>query len=245
MTIESITERCPVSRWRLDPRDVLFQNASDRTVGTEEFRTLRSRLYQIRERQPLQTLLVASALPGEGKTFVATNLAQAIIQQQARRVLLIDADLRLPRAHRALGASQGPGLSEYLRGEADEISIIQRGPKDNLFFIPGGKVLSNPVELIGNGRLRPLLNRMAPIFDWIIVDSPPAVPLSDASLIAEMCDGVLLVVKAGSTPFDMAQRARHEFHEKHVVGVVLNRVAPQSAYSAYYYGQPETAGKRA
>lgn len=237
LTLEALEARSPQSTWSPDPGSMLFADPQDRTLGTEEFRSLRSRLYQIRERekQPLQTLLVASAMAGEGKTFVAVNLARAIVQQRGRRVLLIDTDLRLSRMHAVLGASLVPGLSEYLRGEADMFSVLQRGAQDGLFFIAGGKAPSNPTELIGSGRLKPLIQRLAPVFDWIILDSPPSVPVTDASLLAEISDGVLMVVRAGETPYDIAQKGCQHFRDKHLVGVVLNRVAPADSYSAYYY----------
>lgn len=236
LTLETLYERCPVSPWRPDPKTVLFSTAKEHAPGTEEFRTLRSRLYQIREKQQLQTVLVASALPAEGKTFVSLNLAQAIAQQRSRSVVVIDADLRLSRMHEVLGASQSPGLSDYLNGEADIFSILQRGPLDNLFLIAGGKPQSNPVELLSSGRLRGLMNRLTPIFDWIIIDSPPSIPLSDASLLSEVADGVLIVVLSGSTPYDMAQKLRQNLPAKSLLGVVLNRVPEGLTYSSYYYG---------
>jgi capsular exopolysaccharide synthesis family protein len=204
-------------------------------IGAEQFRKLRSRLYQLCEKQPLHTLLITSALPGEGKTFIAVNLAQAVVRQHERRALLIDADLRLSQLHHFLGAPSTPGLSDYLCGEADELSIVQRGPESNLFFIAGGRSVSNPTELIGNGRLNRLLQRLAPVFDWVILDSPPAIPVSDASMLAGMCDGVLLVIQAEATPFDVAQRARDGLRDKRLLGVVLNRVAPHSADAAHYF----------
>ncbi len=243
LTMQGLEKRCSKAVWKPDPKAVLFLDPKDQSPGTEEFRALRSRLYQIRDRQPLQTLLIASALPREGKTFVAVNLAQVIVQQRGRRVLLIDSDLRLSQAHRLLGAPGTPGLTEYLRGEAEPLSIMQRGPQDNLYFIPGGGPVPNPAELIGNGRLRLLLHRMAPLFDWIILDSPPAVPVTDASLLAEMCDGVLLVVRANSTPFPLSQKGCQQFQEKQLVGAVLNRVSPGATYSAYYYGYGSAAGR--
>jgi capsular exopolysaccharide synthesis family protein len=239
LTLEVLEARCPQATWNPDPATVLFADPQDRTLGTEEFRSLRSRLYQIRERekQPLQTVLVASAMAGEGKTFVAVNLARAIVQQRGRRVLLVDTDLRLSRMHAMLGASLDPGVSEYLRAEADMFSILQRGAQEGLFFIGGGKAASNPAELIGSGRLKALIHRLVPVFDWIILDSPPSVPVTDASLLAEMSDGVIMVVKAGETPYDMARKGCQHFRDKHLVGVVLNRVAPAASYSSYYnYG---------
>ena len=242
-TAESLTAGSTAVEWKPDHRTMVFSNGFSGGPGTEEFRTLRSHLTQLREKQPLQTLLVTSALPGEGKTFVTANLAHSIVQQKGRRVLLMDADLRLPQLHISLGAPANPGLADYLKGEADLASIIQRGVPENLFFIPGGNLVTNPVELISNGRLKTLLHRLSPLFDWIILDSPPSVPLSDASLLAENCDGVLLVVRAGETPFDMAQKASHSFADKHLLGVVLNRVPPQSSYSAYYYSGYYSASK--
>ena len=116
----------------------VFFNANLSAHGAEQFRTLRSRLYQIRGNQSLRTLLVTSSVPGEGKTFVAANLAQAIVRQPDRRVLVIDADLRCARLHMLLGAPISPGLSDYLRGEADEMAVIQHGQEGNMCFIAGG-----------------------------------------------------------------------------------------------------------
>jgi Mrp family chromosome partitioning ATPase len=118
---------------------------------------------------------------------------------------------------------------------------------ENLFFIPSGRTVSNPAELVANGRLKFLLNRIEPLFDWIIIDSPPAVPVSDASLLANYCDGVLMVVRSNATPFDIARKARQEFREKHLVGVVLNGIeAGSSPYTRYYYGaygRPNSRGE--
>jgi protein-tyrosine kinase len=240
--VEGVLAACRVVPWKPDSRALLFNSAERRPLGAEEFRTLRTRLTQMREKLPLQAILVTSALPGEGKTFVAANLAQSFAQQSGRRVLLLDGDLRLSRLHVLFGTAAVPGLSDYLRGDTELSDVLQRGSPENLFFIPGGRPPSDPIELLGNGRLRSLLHRLAPLFDWIVLDSPPCVPLSDASLLAELCDGVLMVVKAGKTPFDVAQKGRRQFQQRNLLGVVLNQVAPQVAYSAYYYQAGEVQG---
>lgn len=233
---DSLLAKSRQARWNPDSKCMLFFGSDEHAPGMEEFRTLRSKLYQARERQPLNKLLVTSALPREGKSFTSANLAQAIVRQHGRRALIIDADLRNPQLHNLFGAERGPGLFEYLRGEQDEFSIMQRGPMENLFLIPAGISSPNPAELLANGRLRTLLNRVESIFDWIIIDSAPAVPVSDAALIANDCDGVLLVVRSSSTPIDAAKRARKEFEDRNVVGVVLNGVTPElSPYMQYYY----------
>jgi capsular exopolysaccharide synthesis family protein len=223
---------------------MLALDSRESVAGAEEFRTLRSHLYLIRDRQPLQKLLVTSPLPLEGKTFTALNLAQVIVRQQERRVLLIDADLRRSRLHVSLGAPAFPGLSDYLSGVADEFDVVQRGPLDNLFFIPGGTPSPNPSELIANGRLRLLLQRVGPAFDWIVVDSPPMLPVSDAKLLAELCDGVLVLIRAGATPYDLAQKACQELPEKRLLGVVLNRVAAAGRYNSYYYDRKDRPNKK-
>lgn len=221
--------------WRLEPRYSVFANEKDNRSGAERFRTLRSRLYQIAAARPLRRLLLTSSVPEEGKTFVASNLAQSIARQENRKVLLIDADLRAPSLHKTFGAANEPGLSDYLRGDLDLTSVIQVGQITNLCLIPCGREISNPSELLHSERMKSLLDEMAKVFDWIILDSPPAVAVHDASLLADMCDGVLFVVRAGATDFEVAQKAAGQFQEKKLLGVVLNR-AENSGLYGYYYG---------
>lgn len=236
---ETLLARCPQTQWNPDSRTMLFFQDEQNRRGAEEFRTLRSRLYQIREKLPLKRLMVTSALPKEGKSFVAANLAQVIVRQQGRRVLVIDADLRSPGMHRHLGTNQMPGLSEYLLGECDEFAMMQRGPMENLFFVPAGRVASGASELLANGRLKLFLQRVEPLFDWIILDTPPVIPVADSTLIANFCEGVLMVVRSNATPSDLARRAREEFQDKLLLGVVLNGIpADQLPQSRYYYGEP-------
>jgi protein-tyrosine kinase len=248
LNYDELIQRCTHPQWTLDARNSVFVGGDSDRIGAERFRTLRSRLYQIAGAQQLKKLLITSSIPAEGKTFVAANLAQSIVRQPDRRVLLIDADLRASRMHQAFGAPSGPGLSDYLRGEADEYAIVQNGLEGNLCFIPGGQQVSNPSELLLRDRMKILLDMMTPIFDWIIIDSPPALPVHDASMLADHCDGVLFVVRAGSTDSEIAQRVAAEFRDKNLLGVVLNRVDSADTYNNYYYGYGadsvgSTAGK--
>jgi len=246
-SLDALLARCPQLQWKPEEKTMLFFNGDDNARGTEEFRTLRSRLYHAREKMALKKILVTSALPKEGKSFTAANLAQVLVKQHGRRVLLVDADLRGPRLHIMLGTAPSPGLSDYLQGGSDEFSIMQRGPMENMFFVPSGQQISDPAELVANGRLKVLLQRVEALFDWIVVDSPPAVPVSDASVLAKACDGVLMVVRSNATPVDMAQRARQEFPDQALVGVVLNGTdGDASPYSRYYYeayGKNQTESK--
>jgi Mrp family chromosome partitioning ATPase len=140
--------------------------------------------------------------------------------------------------HRHLGAAQSPGLAEYLLGECDEFAALQRGPMENLFFMPAGRAVASAPELLSNGRLKLFLQRVEPLFDWIILDSSPVIPVSDATLVAGCCDGILMVVRSNVTPSDLARRAREEFPDKLLLGVVLNG-APSGklGQSKYYYGE--------
>jgi protein-tyrosine kinase len=232
---EDLIHRCNRTEWGINQQFSVFQNSDMSRVGAERFQTLRSRLYQIANTRPLRRVLVTSSVPAEGKTFVVSNLAQSIARQPDRRVLLMDADLRAPRLHLLLGAASSPGLTDYLRGEADEYSVIQNGSVGNLCFIASGGEVSNPSELLFGARLKKLLDLVTPAFDWIILDSPPALPVHDASMLADLCDGVLFVVRAGETSHELAEKASSEFRSKNSLGVVLNYVDKDAAYGGYYY----------
>jgi capsular exopolysaccharide synthesis family protein len=218
----------------------VFLNSRPGECGPERFRTLRSRLYKIASTRNLKKVLITSGVAAEGKTFVASNLAQSIIQQPELRVLLIDADLRSSRLHLLFGTQSCPGLSDYLRGEADEYGVIQKGTSENLFLIPGGNLVSNPSELLLSDKMKQLLSTVTPVFDWIIIDSPPTLPVHDATVLAEMVDGVLFVIRAGSTDAEIVERTAGEFRGKNLLGVVLNRVQKADSYGEQYqnyYGE--------
>src|SRR5580700_7809376 len=177
LQFDDLVRRCAHPEWKSDSAlRVSLAGDSGKVVG-ERFRTLRSRLYQVAGTRTLRRVLITSSLPSEGKTFVATNLVRSIIRQADRRVLLIDADLRAPRLHTSLGAPSGPGLSDFLRGEADEYQIIQNtSMAPNLCFIPCGSRVSNPSELLLSDRMKVLLDTITPAFDWVILDTPPSLP---------------------------------------------------------------------
>jgi capsular exopolysaccharide synthesis family protein len=220
---DSLLSNCRRCNWALDREmTILFGGTEPR--GGEEFRSLRSRLYSVRKQQSLKSILVASAVSKEGRTFVAANLARVLALQSGCRVLLIDADLRNPRLHSAFGTAAQPGLSEYLLEEFEEFAVMQRGRAEDLFLIPAGRSVGGQGELVANGRLESLIDRLEPLFDWIIVDSPPAMSVTDACLLSNCCDGVLLVVRSHSTPFDLVRNARMKFREDSLVGVVLNKI---------------------
>jgi capsular exopolysaccharide synthesis family protein len=245
---DALWANCLRKDWKPNPNVIVFENSNPFFPGAEQFRTLRSRLYRMRESQPLQTILISSAIPAEGKTLVSTNLAYALVRQRGCHVLLIDADLRSPRVHTLLGAPAAPGLADYLQNTATEFEVTQRSREDGLCFIPAGNHVTHPSELISSGRMKQFLDRVKPAFDWIIIDSPPALPVADSSVLGGLADGVLLVVRANSTPSEASQKACKELRDSHILGVVLNTAEESAGYNSYYsssaYGSaPEGAKK--
>jgi capsular exopolysaccharide synthesis family protein len=234
LRLDALLRSCARPRWKLHQDYGVLFNKDSLDLCAEKFRSLRACLNRLRERNHLRTLLVTSSVEGEGKSFVSLNLARVIARQHERQALLIDADLRAPRLHVALGAPSSPGLSEYLLGRADESSIIQMGTTENLFFIPAGGPVSNPAELLASERAKGLLERLSPVVDWVIVDAPPLLLASDAALLAAVCDGTILVVGAGTTPSNVAQMACQELKDSNLLGIVLNG-AEDGAYGTYGY----------
>jgi capsular exopolysaccharide synthesis family protein len=244
LSFEMIASRCAHPRWEIDPEASVFEDGVNGKVGAEAFRTLSSRLFQSASTTQLRRVLITSSAPGEGKSFVAANLAQSLARQPKSRVLLIDADLRISQLNLVLGAPNKPGLTNYLRGETDEISVIQMDTEKRLSFIPAGDQVADPSELILSGRMKKLLDLVTSAFNWVIVDSPPALAVHDASMLADLCDGVLFVVKSGETNYESVMKATSEFRKKNLLGVVLNHVEKNDFHETYYYSSAYGSGPK-
>ena len=241
--MEAVAAAAPVpefkvrtATWTPDPTKLAasIPDRDMRMVGVEQYRTLRSKLFALREKKPLKAVLITSSVPHEGKTFTSANLAQVTAQAYNTRVLLIGGDLRNPGLHQALGTDNDRGLSTYLRGECEEDVIIQQGGEQNLYFIPSGPVATDAAELLTNGRLGTLMERLKGRFDWIFIDSPPLLPLTDALMIAKFCDGVLMVIRSGMVNADQAKKALSELRGRPLLGIVLNGIDQGRAYDYYY-----------
>jgi capsular exopolysaccharide synthesis family protein len=241
-----------IARHAWNPSVSALPTLGERGECIEQFRGLRTQIYQFRDQAPLKTILVSSGMPADGKTFVTANLAMSLARNKNNTVLLIDADLRKPMLHTILGTPNLPGLTEYLAGAAQVNDILQRNQVPNiveaglkrsipnLTFIPAGAGGDHSSELVANHRIDELIASLSPHFDWILIDSPPALAVSDAIDLARVADAVLLVAREASTPFDVAQRAQLAFSNSRILGFVLNAVkdAPSSG-SYYYYGRRE------
>ena len=250
---EAAIEGIATYKWNPQPKS--FPTLADRGAGVEQFRSLRSRIYQARYEAPLKTILISSGMPAEGKSFIAANLAMNLARNTVNNILLIDGDLRRPTLHKLLGAPSGPGLSEFLEGSAELKDILQHdstpktveagtpGSIANLTFIPAGKCGDNSSELVANHRIEKLIEAVSPYFDWILIDSPPVLAVTDAVELAHAADAVLLIARGARTPYDIAQRAQTTFTNSRILGFVLNDVkdAPRSGSYYYYYGAQEAS----
>jgi capsular exopolysaccharide synthesis family protein len=249
-----------VAEHRWNPSTNSLPTLADRGMGVEQFRSLRSHVYQARYEAPLKTVLIASGMPSEGKSFIAVNLAISLARNSIHNILLIDADLRRPTLHDLLGAPNSPGLSDYLAGNADPIDVMQRAqaPKSgddgvagkiaNLTFIASGGSRDNSSELVASSRMEELIASVSPNFDWIVIDAPPVLAVTDAVSLSRAADAVLLVARGANTPYEVAQRTKAAFGTSRILGFVLNAVKEAQGkgsnnynYNYYYHADPEAS----
>lgn len=217
-------------------KDALVANIMQpREAPAEEFRMLRTKLIHLQESQPLHTLVITSASPAEGKSFTAANLAISQAQIANKRVLLADFDFRRPTVHNTFQIPGSPGLTDFLTGKAKLSEIIYRVSDTNLYMIPAGGAVPNPLELLNLQECRILIDELRNHFDWAIFDSPPLLFAADANLLSTMCDGTLLVVRIGTTTYDSVTRAMQSLCENNVLGVVVNGARRGELYSKYSY----------
>jgi capsular exopolysaccharide synthesis family protein len=203
------------------------------TFPVEQYRRLAAALDDLQIGRGLKTLMVSSALPGEGKTLTITNLALTLSESYQRRVLLVDADLRNPSIEQAFGLAPGAGLRDDLRSASGTLSALQ--VSSSLSVLPAGRADADPMAELGSDRLRPLIQDAASRFDWVLVDTPPVCLLPDAHLVARATDGVLLVIAAKATPYNLIGRAIAELGHDRIVGTVLNRAEDHALTAKDYY----------
>src|SRR5437667_2547802 len=168
------------------------------SLAAEKFRFLAVRLRQLQQNRAVKKLLVTSTIPEEGKSMISANLALSLARKKRQRVLLIEGDLRRPTLYKSFGLTRLPGASEWLKSGSNEVRNVYHIEEAGLWFLPAGSLPENPMELMQSGRLAELMEQLAVWFDWIVIDSPPVLPLADTSVWSRLADGILLVAREGT-----------------------------------------------
>jgi len=223
------------------PESHLLDLQRSHETPAEEFRTLRTRLNHLQTLQPLHTIVISSPSPAEGKTFTAVNLALAESHLTENRVMLGDFDLRRPLIHNLFQIDRAPGLTDYLMGEVPLSVALRRVSGMNLYVLPAGTPVKNPLELLNTRQAKILFAELPKVFTWAIFDTPPLLFSADANLLSTLADGTILVVKIGATTFDNVTRAMQSLCENNVLGIVANGARASELYSkyTYYYSKTE------
>ncbi|MFQ5902133.1 MAG: polysaccharide biosynthesis tyrosine autokinase, partial [Candidatus Binatia bacterium] len=217
------------------------------SVVTEAYRRLRTAIMLSRAGEPPKTILFTSGRHREGKTATVVNTA-IIFAQMGVKVLVMDADLRRPSCHRVLGIGNRLGLTDVLTGQRDMEHVIKPTAMNNLFLLSGGLTPPNPTELVGSKKMHETLTSLQEHYDYILIDSPPVMPVSDAVLLSTMVDGMVLVVNGQVTPKHVVKVALSHLAsgQGKILGVLLNRVDMRSEdYTDYFYSYYPTGADQA
>jgi capsular exopolysaccharide synthesis family protein len=224
-------ENCPVLSASIPQESHLVSVGKEESLGAEKFRFLAVRLRQMRQNRTLKKILITSTIPQEGKSTVAANLACTLARKQSK-TLLLEGDLRRPTIANRFGLGPLPGLSEWFHGEKGP-SNIYRLQNLGLWVLPAGSAPENPIEMLQSGKLVPLMDRLSAFFDWIIIDSPPVLPLADTSMWGRMADGILLVTRQGVTEKRQLERGLEALERSKILGALVNS-STDVAHSDYY-----------
>lgn len=203
---------------------------------SEQYRTIRTNIQFSAVDQDIRSIIVTSSGPGEGKSTTAGNMA-VVFAQQGKKVLLIDADLRKPTVHYTFNLLNNSGLTAVLTKRMELIDAVIQTDEQNLFVLPSGPVPPNPSELLASKSMDGLVNQCLEQFDMIIMDTPPILSVTDAQILANKCDGTILVVSSGKTETDKAIKAKEllDSVNANILGVVLNNKKMEKNDQYYYY----------
>jgi capsular exopolysaccharide synthesis family protein len=206
--------------------------------AAEAFRLLGVRLRHLRRDRPLKKVLITSTIPQEGKSMVAANLACTLALRTQQRILVLEGDLRRPSLSQTFGLGRNPGICECLGGDRSLATSIYHLKGPNIWILPSGSAPSNALELLQSVRLSSLMNQLTELFDWIIIDSPPVLPLADTSVWMRLADGILLTTRQGTTEKRKLQRGLEAIESNKLIGALVNSSKHAAASDYYYYGSP-------
>jgi capsular exopolysaccharide synthesis family protein len=221
----------PVS---LHPQSRLPSVTDSGSPAAEAFRLLGVRLRHLRRDRLLKKVLITSTIPQEGKSMVAANLACTLALKTQQRTLVLEGDLRRPSLSKIFGLGRNPGLCEWLEGDRSLTTSIYHLEGANIWILPAGNAPSNALELLQSARLSAVMDQLAVLFDWIIIDSPPVLPLADTSVWMRLADGILLTTRQGTTEKRKLQRGLEAIEPKKLIGALVNS-SKNAAASDYYY----------
>ena len=224
----------------LIPEEGLIYFSQPRSLVAEQFRKLRTVLLKSKSSEFRGTIMVTSATSGEGKSFVSANLAIGIAHDFHSHALLVDCDLRNPSLAQWFGLEDGNGLSDYLRGDGNISELIRKTQVERLSLLPAGKVEEdNPTELIGSNKMEALVHELRSRYHdrYVVFDSTPLLATSESEVLAKLVDGIVIVVRAGSTARETVKQAIASLEKNKILGFVLNDVQFRSSgLSSRYFG---------
>ena len=224
------------------PLAAALSSSDPRSAGADRFRFLRMCLREVGNAGKLKSLQITSPLAQDGKSTIALNLATALAEGGKRTVLLIEADLHRPNLSAQLGIEKRVGLADCLEGNLNPVSAVIRLEPLGWYLLPSGEPRSNPTELLQTDAFAGVLQRLSPFFDWILIDSPPVIPLTDALSLARQADATLLVAREGRTPREAIEKAIAVLGRKRVLGIVLNALQGLDRMYSGYYGYSGYSG---
>jgi capsular exopolysaccharide synthesis family protein len=226
--------QCEVLSVSVSPENHLVSLPGLETPASEAFHLLGVRLRHLRRQRPLKKVLVTSTIPQEGKSMVAANIACTLALRTQHKVLLLEGDVRRPTQSNIFGIPQKPGICEWLKGERTLIESMYRLEGPGIWIFPAGVGTGNSLELLQSGGATPMMEQLMNWFDWVVIDSPPILPLADTSVWTNMADGILLVTRQGITQKRQLKRGLEALGTQKLIGAVLNS-AKGATHTDYYY----------
>ena len=226
--------QCEVLNISISSDSHLVSLPESESPAGEAFHLLGVRLRHLRRQRTLKKVLVTSTIPQEGKSVVAANLACTLALRTQQKVLLLEGDVRRPTQSKIFGLTSKPGICEWLNGERTLIHCMYRLEGTGIWILPAGTGTGNSLELLQSGGATPMVEQFMNWFDWVVIDSPPILPLADTSVWTNMADGILLVTRQGTTQKRQLKRGLEALGTQKLIGVVLNS-AKNVANSDYYY----------
>jgi capsular exopolysaccharide synthesis family protein len=219
------------------PDKRLVTLTAEGSLGAEKFRFLGVRLRHAQQNRGIKKLVVTSTMAEEGKSLVAANLAVALAQKRQQKVLLLEGDLRRPSLAQTFGIKKLPGLSEWVQDGKSPAARLYHLEEPGFWFLPAGSTPDNALALMQPGKLSEILDQLSTWFDWIVIDSPPLLPLADTSVWMRLADGVLLVAREGKVERRQFKKGLEAVKTSSLIGIVLNdaKTADQSDYYQHYY----------